>query len=80
MKNLILKIPDHLDLDDKEASMMLAAKLYEKGRLTLGEAATLAGYTKREFMEKLADHDVSVFNYSADQLDKDVKNASKYRS
>ena len=78
MKKLILEIPDHLDLDDNEATMMLAGKLYEEGRLSLGEASSLAGTTKREFMEKLGEYGVSVFNYPADELDKDVKNASNY--
>ncbi|TVQ06432.1 MAG: UPF0175 family protein [Balneolaceae bacterium] len=79
MKKLILEIPDHLNLDGKEAALMLAGKLYEEGRLTLGEASSLAGYTKREFMEKMGDHGISVFNYPAEELDKDVNNASKYR-
>ena len=68
MKTLTLQIPDNLD--EKEAQTLLAAKLYEKGNLTLGQAAELAGYTKRTFMELLANYDVSIFNYTEEELDK----------
>jgi len=78
MKTLTIEIPDSLDLDEKEAKTLLAAKLYEKGSLTMGQAATLAGYTKRAFMELLGDYGVSVFNYSASELENDLLNAKSY--
>lgn len=80
MKKLTLEIPDNLDLDDKEAAMLLAGKLYEQGRLSLGQAAALAGYSKRTFIELLGNYGISLFNHSADELDKDLKNAQKYHS
>ena len=67
-----------VDLDDKEARMILASKLYEKGKLSLGQAAELAGYSKQVFMELLADYAVSIFNYSPDALEQDIKNAKDY--
>ncbi|HLD52916.1 MAG TPA: UPF0175 family protein [Sediminibacterium sp.] len=73
MKTLTLQIPD--DLDERYAKTFLAAKLYEKGDLTLGQAADLAGYTKRTFMELLANYDVSIFNYTEIDLIKDVSKA-----
>ena len=76
MKIMTLQIPDNLD--EKEAKTMLAAKLYEKGSLSLGQAAELAGHSKRSFMEVLADYDVSVFNYSEKELEKDILNAQNY--
>lgn len=76
MKTLTLQIPDNLD--EREAKTMLAAKLYEKGSLSLGQAAEMAGYTKRTFMEILGDYDVSVFNYSKDDLDKELTDAQDY--
>ncbi len=76
MKTMTLQIPDNLD--EKEAKKMLAAKLYEKGSLSLGQAAELAGCSKRSFMEILADYDVSVFNYSEKELEKDILNAQNY--
>lgn len=76
MKTMTLQIPDNLD--EREAKTLLAAKLYEKGTLTLGQAAELAGYSKRTFMEILGSYDVSVFNYSETELEKDLLNAQNY--
>lgn len=80
MKTLTLNIPDTIDLDEKEAKTILAARLYEKGTLSLGQAAELAGYTKRTFMELLGNYNVSIFNYSAEELENDIKNAGNYHN
>jgi predicted HTH domain antitoxin len=77
MKTLTVQIPD--SLDEKEATMLLAAKLYEKGSLSLGQAADLAGYSKRTFMELLGNYEVSVFDYSETELERDILNAQNYR-
>ena len=45
MKTLTINIPNTADIDDKEARMSLASKLYERGKLPLGQAAELAGYS-----------------------------------
>ncbi len=76
MKIMTLQIPDNLD--EREAKTMLAAKLYEKGSLSLGQAVELAGYSKRTFMEVLGSYDVSVFSYSETELEKDLLNAQNY--
>ncbi len=76
MKILTLQIPDNLD--EGEAKTLLAAKLYEKGSLSLGQAAELAGYSKRDFMELLANYGVSIFEYSETELEKDILNAQNY--
>ena len=78
MKTLTINIPDTIDLDTKDAAMLLAARLYERGTLSLGQAAELAGYTKRTFMERLGEFGVSVFNYPSEDLARDVKNAGDY--
>ena len=75
MKTLTINIPDSLDIDDKEITMLVAAKLYEQGKLSLGQAAELAGLTKRSFTELLGRYGVSLFNYPASELSRDVKNA-----
>lgn len=76
MKTLTLHIPD--ELDSKETQTLLAAKLYEKGSLSLGQAAELAGYSKRTFMELLANYGVSVFNYTEAELNKEIFDAQSY--
>ena len=75
MKKLTLEIPDTLDIDEKEAAMLLAVKLYEQGKLSLGQAADVAGLNKRTFAELLGKYGVSLFNYSPKELSRDVKNA-----
>jgi predicted HTH domain antitoxin len=76
MKTLTVQIPD--SVDEREAKMLLAAKLYEKGSLSLGQAADLVGYSKRTFMELLGNYEVSVFDYSEAELEKDIQNAQNY--
>jgi predicted HTH domain antitoxin len=76
MKTLTVQIPDNLD--EREAKTLLAAKLYEKGSLSLGQAADLAGYSKRTFMELLGNYEVSVFDYSESELENDLLNAQNY--
>ena len=78
MKTLVLNIPDTVDFDDKDALMAIAARLYEKGKLSLGQAADLAGLSKRSFMESLNEYGVSIFNHPPSDLDRDVENAKGY--
>jgi predicted HTH domain antitoxin len=80
MRTLQINIPDNVDLSEQEMSTALAAQLYEIGKLSLGQAAELAGYSKATFMELLSKYGVSVFNYPADELDNDVANAKNYHS
>ncbi|MBU4271743.1 MAG: UPF0175 family protein [Planctomycetes bacterium] len=61
-----LELPITVSLD--EAKVLFAVKLYEAGRVSLGQAARLAGFSKRSFMDVLAQHQVPVFNYAADDL------------
>ena len=75
MKSITLNIPDNLDLDNKELALLVATKLYEQAKLSLGQAAELAGLTKRSFAELLGRHDVSIFNFPATDLLKDIANA-----
>lgn len=71
MKTLTIKIPDDIELSPRETSKFLAAKLYEAGRLSLGQAAALAGLSKLAFAEILADYDVSLYNYPPDEILRD---------
>lgn len=78
MKTLTLHIPDLVDLEEREAKMILASRLYEQGKLSSGQAAELAGLSKRAFIELLGNYGVSIFNYPPSDLEKDVKNAENY--
>ncbi len=78
MKTLTINIPDNLDLSPKETVTALGVQLYEMGKLTLGQAAEMAGYSKRTFMELLGNYGVSVFNFPVEELDGDLANVKNY--
>lgn len=69
-----LTLPKTVDVSDFELKMIIAAKLYELGRLSSGQAAEVAGLSKRAFIELLGKYNVSVFGYDADELAEDVRN------
>jgi predicted HTH domain antitoxin len=78
MRTLTLKIPDSVELNDKEALMVIASKLYDQGKLSLGQAADLVGLSKRAFMEILGLYGVSVFNFPPSDLEHDANTAKDY--
>ncbi|MEO8821615.1 MAG: UPF0175 family protein [Ginsengibacter sp.] len=75
MKTVTLNIPDSLNMDNTEVAMLVASQLYEQGKLSLGHAAELVGLSKRTFAELLGKYNVSIFNYPASDLSRDVANA-----
>jgi predicted HTH domain antitoxin len=75
MRTISINLPDFIDLNEKEIKLLIATKLYEEGKLSLGEAAQLAELSKRAFIEILGRFNVSIFNYNAEELRNDVKNA-----
>jgi len=75
MKTLTFDIPESVDLNEQEAKMLLAGMLYERGRLTLGQAALLVGLTKRAFIEVMGKHGFSITSNSLEDLHSDLENA-----
>lgn len=75
MKTITLTLPDSLDMDNKDLAMLVASRLYEQRKLSLGQAAEVAGLTKRTFAELLGTYNVSLFNYPASDLESDIANA-----
>ncbi len=63
---LKVSLPPGLSLD--EAKLLLAIKLYEVGKISLGQAASIAGFSKRTFMEILGRYQVPIFAYSHEEL------------
>ena len=75
MKTITLNIPDSLNINNTEVAMIVAVELYEQGKLSLGQAAEVVGLTKRTFAELLGKYNVSIFNYPASDLTRDISNA-----
>ena len=57
--------------------MILAAKLFEMGELSSGQASKMVGITRREFLESVGKYGVSIFQYDADELEEDLKRLRK---
>lgn len=75
MRKITLNLPDSVDLDSNDIAMLVAVRLYEEGRLSLGQAAEVVGLTKRAFVEVLGNFGGSIFNYPASDIVNDVANA-----
>ncbi len=77
MKTIELNFPDSIEIDNKELSIFIIAKLYEARKISIGQAAEMAGVSLSDFMDTLFEYNISVFNYSASELASDVKNAEE---
>ena len=69
-----LTLPKSVDINDFEIKMIVASKLYELGKISAGQAAEVAGVTKRTFIELLGKYNVSVFGYDEKELEEDLQN------
>lgn len=72
MKKFQIEIPELFSLEETDTKRFLASKLYEEGKLTLGQAAQLAGLSQIAFSEILADYGVSLFNYDPSEIAEDA--------
>jgi predicted HTH domain antitoxin len=72
MSTTELKMDLPVNISEDEIKLLLAVKLYEVGKLSLGQAAHLAGFSKRGFIDVLGQHHVPVLNYSADDLREEI--------
>lgn len=75
MRTLELNLPNTIEESDEELRLLIAAKLYENGTLSSGQAAKVAGLSKREFVESLGNYQVSLFSPSVEDLESDIENA-----
>lgn len=70
MNALQVQLPP--DISVEEARLLLMVKLFETGRLTLGQAVNLAGYSKPTFIELLGKMGVPVIDYPAEDLQQEI--------
>jgi predicted HTH domain antitoxin len=83
MSAITLQIPDDLDLalnvppDALAPALLVAAavKLFERGKISAGKAAELAGMPKPLFLVTLAEWGVSASTLSAEDIAQDLANA-----
>jgi len=59
----------------KEATKLLAVKLYEMGKLSSGRAAELAGMSRVSFLQSLEKYGAAIFDMTKEELGRDYQNA-----
>jgi len=72
---ITLNVPENVELKEFDFIVYVATKLYEDGLVTAGQAAEMAGLSKKSFVEILGKYGVSLFSQSEDDLLNDIKNA-----
>jgi predicted HTH domain antitoxin len=68
-----LKIDLPPEIQNEEAKLLLMIKLFETGKLSLGQAAMYAGYSKRAFIEILGKYNIPIFDYPPHALEEEMK-------
>lgn len=63
------------DALEQELRFLLAVKLFELRRLSLGKAAELCGMKKLNFMDEMGRMGIPVINLDNDQINDELKNA-----
>ena len=66
MNALQIQLPPEIPIE--EARLLLMVKLFETGKLSLGQAADLSGYSKPTFIELLSKLGVAVIDYPPEEL------------
>jgi len=74
---LDITLPQSVKLTESDLKMILAAKLFDMGELSSGQAAKIVGITRREFLESVGKYGVSIFQYDADELEEDLRRLRK---
>jgi predicted HTH domain antitoxin len=72
---LNIELPNLVKTTEFELKTLLASKLYEREELSLGQAAKLAGLSKRAFIEIMGNYDVSLFSENEEDIRADIANA-----
>jgi predicted HTH domain antitoxin len=70
MNALEVQLPQ--DIPVEEARLLLMVKLFETGKLSVGQAADLAGYSKPTFIELLSKLGVPVIDYPPEELEQEL--------
>ena len=65
----------HMTKDELEhhIRLMAALKMFELGKISSGKAAELAGMSRVEFFEACGRYRVSLFNYTDEEKEEEVK-------
>jgi predicted HTH domain antitoxin len=70
MSTLTVDLPD--DLQPEEARLHLSMRLFEIGKLSLGQAARMVGCSKGTYIDLLGEHGIPVIDYPPEELDEEL--------
>ena len=73
MRSVLVNLPP--EVTDEDAQLLLTVRLFEEGRVSLGMAAKMAGFSTRAFIEDLSRKGEPAVNYSASEVSEDLRNA-----
>lgn len=76
MTTITLEVPDSLGEYKNDTIRFIAAKLYESGKLSLGQAADMTKLSKPTFAELLSEYGVSFINYPSTDLNDEFNRIS----
>lgn len=77
MTTIAFQIPSMNGLTEFDARIILAGELYKRERVSLGQAAEIAGLTKRAFIEIMGKYGFSVFSENLEDFRADLENSWK---
>jgi predicted HTH domain antitoxin len=72
---LELKLPKTLieEISEGELKLYLAIMLYKERKMSLSQAAKLAGLTLSEFMYELGKHEIGFTNITEEELEEELR-------
>ena len=75
MQTISFQIPALSGVSEFDARVILAGELYQREKVSLGQAAEIAGLTKRAFIEIMGKYGFSVFSESIVDFRNDIQHA-----
>ena len=75
---LMLTVPDMINLSQAEAQILFAIKLFEAEKLSLGKAAEVAGLSYRTFFELLTKYGVPITTMTAEDIEQEIDNVDRF--
>jgi len=72
---LKLKLPKNLveEISENELKLYLAMILYKERKISIGQAAKLAGLTLSDFMYELGKHKIGFTNITEEELEEELR-------
>lgn len=77
MQTISLQLPTLSGVSEFDVRIILAGELYQRSKISLGQAAEIVGLSKRAFIEIMGQYGFSIFEESLKDFRQDMQNAWK---